>query len=178
MSPHFDTKSTRSSYDKYLAPKWFETYSSPTSTYRTLRVPKSGAGGSSLVPFIVIVFVMIFVVIKAEICYDEDDSEEDITTMQSTTRRSNIEHCNLSPIQPQGLISDTPLRNSTVSIELQPSQNINSNLERVTTSDLPPAYDSVVQESGVIIIMQQQSLLSPNYETFMLRNNERPGADS
>ncbi|CAF1075375.1 unnamed protein product [Adineta steineri] len=149
-----------------------------TSTYRTRRVSKSGGGGFFLVPLIIIVFAMVIAVIKAEICYDEDDTEEDITTMQSTTRRSNIEHCNLPPIQPQGLISDTPLRNSTVSIELQPSQNNNSNLERVTTSDLPPAYDSVVQESGVIIIMQQQSLLSPNYETFMLRNNERQGADS
>ncbi|CAF0873023.1 unnamed protein product [Adineta steineri] len=121
---------------------------------------------------------MVIAVIKAEICYDEDDTEEDISTMQSTIRRSNIEHHNLPTIQPQILIRDTPLRNSTVSIEMQPSQNNNSNVKRTTTSDLPPAYDSVIEESGIIIVMQQQSLLPPTYETFMERNNERSGADS
>ncbi|CAF0794295.1 unnamed protein product [Adineta steineri] len=67
---------------------------------------------------------------------------------------------------------------------MQPSENNNSNVERATTSveqqtsNLPPTYDSVVEESGVIIIIQQQSLLPPTYDAFMQGNNEREETDS
>ncbi|CAF1094298.1 unnamed protein product [Adineta steineri] len=115
---------------------------------------------------------------------DGRNTEEVVTTPQPRGRSFDTLYRNPSPIQPQSLIRDTPLRNSTVSIQLQPSQNNNCNVNRTTTavqqqtSNLPPTYDSVVEENGVIIIMQQQSLLPPTYDDFMQQKNERQETDS
>ncbi|CAF4167714.1 unnamed protein product, partial [Adineta steineri] len=80
---------------------------------------------------------------------DGRNTEEVVTTLQPRGRSFNTLYHNSPPIQPQSSIRDTLLRNSTVPIQLQPSQNNNSNIERATasvqqqTSNLPPAYDSV-----------------------------------
>ncbi|CAF1072166.1 unnamed protein product [Adineta steineri] len=157
------------------------------STHRTRTVGKPS--GDREMAAVVLTFVLFVVGICiaiskiGKLSCDGRNTEEVVTTPRPRGRSFDTLYPNSPPIQPQSLIRDTPLRNSTVPIQLQPSQNNNSNVNRTTTtvqqqtSNLPPAYDSVVEENGVIIIMQQQALLPPAYDAFMQQNNAREGTD-
>ncbi|CAF1325126.1 unnamed protein product [Adineta steineri] len=165
----------------------FFSFLDTTSTYRTRRFDETNAGEvtAAILTFLILVVVTcIIICLVGKVCQDNRDTEEVVTTPRPRRRSFDTLYHNSPPIQPQSLIRDTPPRNSTVPIQLQPSQNNNSNTDRTTTSvqqqtlNLPPAYDSVVEESGVIIIMQQQSLLPPTYDAFMQQNSEREETDS
>ncbi|CAF3695650.1 unnamed protein product, partial [Adineta steineri] len=158
------------------------------STHRTRTVGNSS--GDREMAAVVLTFVLFVVGIciaiskMGKLSCDGRNTEEVVTTPQPRGRPFDMQQCNVPTLQERRLIRDTQLRNSTVSIQLQPSQNNNSNTDRTTTtvqqqtSNLPPTYDSIVEESGVIIIMQQQSLLPPTYEAFIQQKNERQETDS
>jgi hypothetical protein len=100
------------------------------------------------------------------------------STHLNTTQRP-IENFNLQCAETQSLIRDIPLRNTTESTDRQSSQIDNSNIRRTTISveqptlSLLPAYDDVVRQNSITIIVEQQSLLPPSYDDFMRGNYKR-----
>ncbi|CAF0742433.1 unnamed protein product [Adineta steineri] len=183
-----DSESNRRKEDEWMdIQKLLATYSYTTSSRWTPRHHRFSRGGGDTKDTFLMIFVFFFFlscIVQPVKYICKCNTEEIQTTVQPRRRPFDAQHRNSPPIQQRRSIRDTPLRNSTVSIEMQPSENNNSNVERATTSveqqtsNLPPTYDSVVEESGVIIIIQQQSLLPPTYDAFMQGNNEREETDS
>lgn len=73
-----------------------------------------------------------------------------------------------------------PLINSTGSTEQQLLENGNFNPRRIGTtsvaqriSSLPPAYNDVILQNSVTIMMEEKSLQPPSYDDFIRKNSER-----
>jgi hypothetical protein len=96
-----------------------------------------------------------------------------VETLQS------LNSCNLRTPEIQSLVTNIPLRNSTPSVEQQPSQYDNLSTRRETATSLeqqipmlPPAYDDWIDRNSITIPIEQQSLSPspPTYDEFMQRN--------
>jgi hypothetical protein len=111
------------------------------------------------------------------ICYIFCEDRRVSLQIDRSIRRQHTENLNSVPSEQENLIENIELKNSIVSIEFQPSNNVNYNdgeaatLVGQQTSNFPPAYDDVVQQSSITILMDQLSLLPPTYEDFIGQNN-------